>query len=136
VASKSSQPTRSAAQIESDLAAARSRLTSSIESLIDQVHPERVKQRTATRWHEFVAEKRAQVDAKLAGVKAKVDDAKSTVVDAHGQWRTDRLALVGGGLAGLITLVLLVKKLAAWLSARKVAAPPKQPVAAVRRRRK
>ena len=41
----SPQPTRTPSQIEADLGATRDRLAASVEALIDQVHPNRIKQR-------------------------------------------------------------------------------------------
>ena len=69
---------RSPEQIEADLAAVRNRLSGSIQVLIDQVHPNRVKQRTI-----------ARIRAKL---QAKVDQAKALVVEPDGRLRTERLA--------------------------------------------
>ena len=74
---------RTRSQIEADLGATRDRLTASVEALIDQVHPNRIKQR------------------QIAGVKRFVDieveTAKSLIFNARGDLRTDRLALIGGG---------------------------------------
>jgi hypothetical protein len=86
---------RSAAQIEADLEAARTRLSSSIEELIDQVHPQRVKQRLLGRVHDLVQEKKEQ--------------ARSLVIDEYGDVRTTRLALVGGGVAGFVGFVAAIK---------------------------
>lgn len=106
MATKSSKPARSATQIESDLASARSRLTSSIELLIDQVHPNRVKQRESERLREFIATKRQYAQSQL-------NRARSQFVDEGGNWRTDRLMLVGGSLTGVAALVLIVRTIAA-----------------------
>lgn len=94
MADKSSQPTRSASQIESDLDATRQRLTSSVESLIDQVHPNRIKQRGIARLKMVAAEY--------------TEKAKSLVFNARGDLRTNRLAAVGGGLAGFVTLLVVI----------------------------
>ena len=68
---------RTRSQIEADLGATRDRLTASVEALIDQVHPNRIKQR------------------QIAGVKRFVDieveNAKSLIFNARGDLRTDRL---------------------------------------------
>lgn len=93
---KASRP-RSRAQIETDLAATRERLAGSIEELIGQVHPKRVKQR--------------QVDAAKSFIRAEVDNAKAQVFYPNGELRTTRLASIGGGLAGFITFVLVVRRI-------------------------
>jgi len=81
-------------------------LTSSIETLIEQVHPQRVKQRQRERWQGFVEEKR-----RLAWTK--IDNAKAQFVDVQGRWRTDRLALIGGSVGGVIALVVSLRAIAA-----------------------
>ena len=97
MAAKSAQPKRSESQIVSDLDATRQRLTTSVETLIDQVHPNRVKQRGSAR------------------VKVVLDEytekAKGLVFNARGDLRKERLAAVGGGLAGFVTLVTLLRRL-------------------------
>jgi hypothetical protein len=98
VATKSSQSARSVPQIESDLAATRSRLAHSIETLIDQVHPKRVKQRQLARLRHLVS--------------VQVNRARSEIYDAQGQLRTERLTVVGGAVAGLVAFVLIVRKIA------------------------
>ncbi|MGI8458046.1 MAG: DUF3618 domain-containing protein [Propionibacteriaceae bacterium] len=90
---------RSAAQIESDLEAARTRLSASIEELIDQVHPQRVKQRLIGRVQALVQEKKIQ--------------AKSLVIDEYGDVRVTRLALVGGGIVGFVGFVAALKAIVA-----------------------
>ena len=88
------KPERTRSEIEADLAAARLRLGHSVEQLIDQVHPTRIKQR------------------QIAGLKdwasAEFDNAKSQFVDAQGRVRTERLAAIGGAVAGFVTFVLIV----------------------------
>ncbi|GAB3701270.1 DUF3618 domain-containing protein [Mariniluteicoccus flavus] len=86
---------RSRQQVESDLTAARTRLSANLESLIDQVHPTKVKQR--------------QVDGLKALATAEIDNAKSQFRNADGSWRTDRLALVGGSIAGVVVLLVTVR---------------------------
>jgi hypothetical protein len=91
------QRQRNAAQIEADLAATRDRMTESVESLIDQVHPNRIKQRL------------------VGGAKhlanAELEDAKSKLFNARGDLRKDRLAVIGGGVAGFLTFVLILRAL-------------------------
>ena len=96
MADKSSQPTRSQSQIEADMNATRQRLTSSVETLIDQVHPNRVKQRTTERLKLLVGEY--------------TEKAKSLVFNARGDLRKERLAAVGGGFAGFVTLVTVLRR--------------------------
>ena len=97
MAKKSSKPTRSPSQIEADMKAARERLTLSVETLIDQVHPNRVKQRGTAR-------------AKLLAAEYK-EKGKSLVFNARGDLRTNRLAAVGGGMAGFLTVVTVIRRL-------------------------
>ena len=87
-------PARSRSQIEADLAAARERLVGSVETLVDQVHPRRIKQRTIA-------------TAKQVA-NAEVENAKSLVFNARGDLRKDRLAKVGGAAAAVIALLVLV----------------------------
>lgn len=89
--------TRTRAQIEADLAATRERLASSIEELIDQVHPQRVKQR--------------QIDSARALATAELDNVKSQFFYPNGELRTSRLAAIGGGVAGVVTFLIVVGKL-------------------------
>lgn len=88
---------RTRAQIEADLAASRDRLASSIEQLIDQVHPQRVKER--------------QIASAKTLAKAEIDNMRSQVFYPNGELRTARLAAVGGAVAGLVTFVLVVRKI-------------------------
>ena len=89
---------RTRSQIEADLGATRDRLTASVEALIDQVHPNRIKQR------------------QIAGVKRivniELEDAKSLVFNARGDLRKERLALVGGAVAGFVSFLLIVRAIA------------------------
>lgn len=96
----SAEPTRqprTRAQIEADLAAARERLTESIEQLIDQVHPQRVKDR--------------QIESAKTFAMAELDNAKSQVFYPNGELRVTRLAAVGGALAGFVTFILVLRRL-------------------------
>ena len=97
MAKKSSKSTRSTSQIESDMSATRQRLTLSIETLIDQVHPNRVKQRGTARVKAVAAEYG--------------DKAKSLVFNARGDLRRERLAAAGGGFAGFVTLWIALRLL-------------------------
>jgi hypothetical protein len=88
---------RTRAQIEADLAASRERLASSIERLIDQVHPQRVKER--------------QIESAKTFARAELDNVRSQFFFSDGELRTARLAAIGGAVAGFVTFVLVVRKL-------------------------
>lgn len=93
-----SSDARTPDQIESDMNAIRNRLTGSIEGLIDQVHPNRIKQRA-------VLGTKTLVSDEVANLKAQV-------IDPQGDLRTTRVAILGGAVAGLIALVVVISKLA------------------------
>jgi glutathione S-transferase len=88
---------RSRAQIEADLAATRERLAGSIEELIGQVHPKRVKQR--------------QVAAAKSFIRAEMANAKAQIVYPNGELRSTRLAGAGGAIAGFVTFLLVVRRI-------------------------
>ena len=85
---------RSRSQIESDIAAARVRLSSNVESLIDQVHPSNVKQR--------------QLDNVKSFANTEFNNAKRQFKSDDG-WRTDRIALIGGSVVGFVTFLVIVR---------------------------
>jgi hypothetical protein len=93
----SSHPDRDADQIQADLGATRDRLAAAVESLVDRVHPQRVKQR------------------EVEGVKDLVHDEletlKALLFTASGELRKDRLAAVGGAVGGVVTLLLVLRTL-------------------------
>jgi hypothetical protein len=97
VSANNPQRTRNAAQIEADLAATRDRLTASVQALIDQVHPNRIKQR--------------QIDNVKRLATAELDNAKSLIFNARGDLRTDRVAALAGAVAGLVTFLIIVRKI-------------------------
>lgn len=84
------KPARSKEQIQADLLAARARLSANVETLIGEVHPTAVKDRT--------------VNEAKAFVSAEARNAKKQVKDEHG-WRIDRLIVLGGAVVGLLTFV-------------------------------
>ena len=90
-----SQPTSTPSQIEADLGATRDRLIASVEALIDQVHPNRIKQR------------------QIANVKrianTELENAKSKVFNARGDLRTGRLAVVAAAIAGVVGFLLIMR---------------------------
>ena len=93
MANNSDSRTRS--QIEADLGATRDRLTASVEALIDQVHPNRIKQRQIANLKRFA--------------NIELENTKSLVFNARGDLRKDRLALVGGAVAGFVSFLVIVR---------------------------
>ena len=95
MADNSSTDDRTMSQIEADLSASRARLTSSVSALIDQVHPNRIKQR------------------QIAGFKQLADNArenaKSILFNARGDLRTERVGILAGAVAGLVGFVLVIR---------------------------
>ncbi|MFT4164241.1 MAG: DUF3618 domain-containing protein [Microlunatus sp.] len=96
-ANESTQPTRTPAQIEADLAAARLRIAHSTEEFIDQVHPNRIKQR--------------QVDNVKQFIGNEIDAAKALVFNARGELRTERIMAVAGAVVGGLTFLAIVRGL-------------------------
>lgn len=86
---------RSRSQIEADLAATRVRLSVALEDLIDQVHPTKVKQR-------------AVADVKTL-VSGEINNAKSQFKNVTGDWRWDRIAMIGGSVAGAVVLIAVLR---------------------------
>ena len=89
---------RTRSQIEADLGASRDRLTASVEALIDQVHPNRIKQRQIAAF-------------KQMGRNAR-ENGKSLLFNARGDLRNDRVGILVGAAAGLIAFVLIVRGIA------------------------
>ena len=92
-----SSPTddRTTSQIEADLSATRARLASSVSALIDQVHPNRIKQRQVAEFRQF-------------GGTVK-ENAKSLIFNARGDLRTERIGLLAAAVAGLVGFVLVIR---------------------------
>jgi hypothetical protein len=88
---------RSRAQIEADLAATRERLAGSIEELVGEVHPKRVKQR--------------QVAAAKSFLRDEIANAKAQIIYPNGELRSVRLAGIGGAAAGFVTFILVVRRI-------------------------
>ncbi len=86
---------RSPSQIEADLGATRDRLTASIETLIDQVHPNRIKER--------------QIEGAKKFAQAELENAKALVFNARGDLRTDRLAIMAASGAGFVTFLVVIR---------------------------
>lgn len=91
----SSSDDRTTSQIEADLSATRARLADSVSTLIDQVHPNRIKQRQVAQFKEL-------------GHTAQ-ENARSLLFTARGDLRTERIGIVAGGVAGLVAFVLIVR---------------------------
>lgn len=89
---------RTSSQIEADLGASRDRFAASVEALIDQVHPNRIKQRQVAAF-------------KQLGRNAMVN-ARSLLFNARGDLRSDRIRIVAGAVAGLVGFVLIVRAIA------------------------
>ena len=110
--------TRTQAEIEQDLAAARERLTSHIADLVNEVHPRAVMHRTVDEGKQQVRQtvadgKQRLTDTVSAAKSWLVDttaylkaEAKQRLTDEHG-WRWDRVAALAltavavGGLIGI-----------------------------------
>ncbi len=86
---------RSNSQIEADLGATRDRLTGSVQALIDQIHPNRIKQREIANVKRFAA--------------LELENLKALVFNARGDLRTERLAVLGGSAAGVTTFLLIIR---------------------------
>ena len=86
---------RTESQIEADLGATRDRLADSLAGLVDTVHPVRIKQRTVGRIKD--------------GVQARLEDARAYFYNVRGELRTDRVLPLAGGLAGVVTLLVVVR---------------------------
>lgn len=91
--------TRSKAQIEADINSARVRLAANLEGLIDEIHPQAIKKRKTD-------ELKADLGRAKDFARGVADDAKSQFVGEDGKVRTDRVALVGGVLVGVIVLAV------------------------------
>jgi Protein of unknown function (DUF3618) len=90
-----SEPTRTPSQIEADLGATRDRLTASVGALIDQVHPNRIKQRQIANVKRFA--------------NAEIENAKSKVFTARGDLRIGRVAVVAAAAAGIAGFLLVMR---------------------------
>ena len=77
---------RTAEQIEADIAATRARLASTVDELVDRAHPKNMARR-------------------------QVEQAKAQVFDERGQLRTQKIVAVGGAVAGVLAVLLLIRRL-------------------------
>ncbi|MDR1767734.1 MAG: DUF3618 domain-containing protein [Propionibacteriaceae bacterium] len=99
---------RTTQEIEAEIAAARERLASGLDSLINQVHPKAVAQRTIAGARERAE---AGVGAAKAAFEERVVPLKDEFVDGEGGWRTDRVALVAGLLAVVVIVATVIARL-------------------------
>ena len=97
MSSNASEPARTVPQIEADLGATRDRLTASVEALIDQVHPNRIKQR--------------QIDNVKRFANTELENAKSKVFTARGDLRIGRVAVVAAAVAGVVGFLLIIRSI-------------------------
>ena len=88
---------RSKQDVEAEITAARERRAANVAGLINQVHPKAVVQRG-------IDEARGLAATEFA-------NAKSQIVDENGSLRTERVLLIGGAVAGIVTFVLLVRRI-------------------------
>ena len=92
-----SQPERDADQIQADVGATRDRLAAAVETLVDRIHPQRIKQR--------------EINGAKHLAHDELENVKALIFTARGDLRTDRLAAVGGAVAGAVGLLLLLRAL-------------------------
>lgn len=97
--------TRTKAQIEADINAARVRLAANLEGLVDEVHPQAIKKRKTD-------ELKADIAKAKQFVTGAAEDAKAQFVTEDGQPRTDRIALVAGIVVGVAALAIGTKVIA------------------------
>jgi len=88
---------RSVADIEAEIAAARERLADSVSALIDEVHPK--------------AAARRSIASASATLERRASQARTQLVDDQGKLKVGKLAVIGAAVAGLVTLMLLLRKL-------------------------
>nr|WP_167216486.1 DUF3618 domain-containing protein [Kribbella shirazensis] len=77
---------RTAEQIEADIAATRARLASTVDELVDRASPKNLALR-------------------------QVEQAKSQVFDEQGQLRTQKIVAVAGAVAGVVGVLLVIRRL-------------------------
>lgn len=87
--------TRSVQQIREQMAAKRARVSASVEGLVVQTSPTTLKAKA--------------VDDVKTFAQEQASSARAPFKDAGGGWRVDRLAVVGGAIAGVITFLLTIR---------------------------
>ncbi len=88
---------RSTADIESEIAAARARLASNVEGLITQVHPQAVKTRALNDAKDFAA--------------GEINSARSQFVDDLGNYKWDRIAYLAAAVVGTVAFMGVLKSI-------------------------
>ncbi len=88
---------RTREEIEAEIDAARLRLASNVEGLINQVHPKAILAHT-------VADARTFAEGTF-------EQARAQVVDERGNLRTERVALLAAAAGGALTFVLIVRSI-------------------------
>lgn len=119
-------PPKTKEQLQADVSAARARLSGNVESFVRQVHPKTIA-------NSAVNDAINLVDAEVTAAKKKVTESVSAVKDFVGPqvdnaksfvssskdatagffkdeygWRSDRMMMVGGLIAGVVTVLLPV----------------------------
>lgn len=89
--------TRSKAQIEAEIAAARARLAGNVEALIIDVHPQAIKTRAVNDAKDFVAQE--------------VNGVRSLFVDASGAPKWDKIAYLAAAVVGSIAALAVTKSI-------------------------
>ncbi|HOC14481.1 MAG TPA: DUF3618 domain-containing protein [Propionicimonas sp.] len=92
-----SETTRSKAEIEAEIAAARERLAASVEGLFMQVHPKAVVANTVSEARAFVANGAQTVKAEL--------------VNVDGSLRIERVGLIAAAVAGSLAFLATVRSI-------------------------
>ena len=86
---------RTIADIEAEIIAAREDLAANIAALVDQVHPKAVARRGIASAQDFVGVQSARV--------------RSQLLDGDGAVRANRVAVLGGAVAGLLAFIIIVR---------------------------
>ncbi len=89
--------TRTKADIEAEIAAARSRLVGNVEELITTVHPQAVKTRAINDAKDFAA--------------GELNTARSQFVDEFGNYKWDRIAYLAAAVIGTVAFVGVLKSI-------------------------
>ena len=89
--------TRTKADIEAEIAAARSRLATNVEDLITTVHPQAVKTRAVNDAKDFAA--------------TELNAARSQFVDEFGNYKWDRIAYLAAAVIGTVAFVGVIRSL-------------------------
>ena len=91
-----SETTRTVDEIRAELAANRQSLTGAMGDFVENVKPANLSRRA-------VAEAKSFVQGEFEAAKAEFHDESG--------WRTDRLVILGGVVAGAVLLAIVLKKL-------------------------